>query len=58
MHIMEDYLVGKAPDARMLMEARDVLTERMFEITGRRASAVYKEPAVRGLLLRMLYPLL
>ncbi|SPF48646.1 FAD binding domain in molybdopterin dehydrogenase [Syntrophobacter sp. SbD1] len=58
MQIIEDYLVGKAPDARMLMEAGDLLAERMFEITGRRASAIYKEPAVQGLLLRMLYPLL
>jgi CO/xanthine dehydrogenase FAD-binding subunit len=54
---IEDYLVGKIPDEKLLWEAGRRLAERMFEITGRRPSAVYKEPAIRGLFMRMMYPL-
>ena len=58
MEFVEDYLAGNVPTLRMLWEAGGMLAERVLEVTGRRPSAVYKEPAVRGLLVRMLYPLL
>jgi hypothetical protein len=29
----------------------------MLDITGRRPSAIYKEPAIQGLFMRMMYPL-
>ena len=58
MEFIEDYLVGKVPTVQMLWEAGGMLAERVLELTGRRASAIYKEPAVRGLLVRLLYPLL
>ncbi len=58
MEFIEDYLAGKVPTVQMLWEAGGLLAEKVLEVTGRRASAVYKEPAVRGLLVRMLYPLL
>jgi CO/xanthine dehydrogenase FAD-binding subunit len=55
--IVEDYLVGKAPTESLLWKAGKALTDRMFEITGRRDSAIYKEPAIQGLFVRMLSPL-
>ena len=55
--IVEDYLLGKAPTESLLRDAGRELTDRMFEITGRRGSAIYKEPAIQGLFVRMLYPL-
>ena len=58
MAFVEDYLAGKVPTVQMLWEAGGLLAERVLEVTGRRPSAVYKEPAVRGLLVRMLYPML
>jgi CO/xanthine dehydrogenase FAD-binding subunit len=58
MALIEDYFAGKVPTVQMLWEAGGLLAERVLEITGKRPSAVYKEPAVRGLLVRMLYPLL
>ena len=54
---VEEMLVGQVPDAALLWEAGRVLAENMIAITGRRASAVYKESAVQGLFMRMLYPL-
>ncbi len=58
MEFVEDYLAGNVPTVQMLWEAGGMLAEKVLEVTGRRPSAVYKEPAVRGLLVRMLYPLL
>lgn len=58
MESIEEYLLGKFPDAQILWEAGGLVAEKMFEINGRRASAGYKEPAVRGLFFRMLSPLL
>jgi xanthine dehydrogenase FAD-binding subunit len=55
---IEDLLLEKVPDEILLWEAGRVLAERMIEITGRRSSAVYKEPAIQGLFVRMMYPLI
>jgi len=55
---IEELLLGKVPDEILLWEAGRVLAERMIEITGRRLSAVYKEPAIQGLFVRMMYPLI
>jgi CO/xanthine dehydrogenase FAD-binding subunit len=54
---IEEMLIGKEPDEILLWEAGRVLAERMIEITGRRLSAVYKEPAIQGLFVRLMYPL-
>ena len=54
---IEEMLLGKVPDEIQLWEAGRVLAERMIEITGRRLSAVYKEPAIQGLFMRMMLPL-
>jgi CO/xanthine dehydrogenase FAD-binding subunit len=54
---IEEMLLGKVPDEALLWEAGRVLAERMIEITGRRLSAVYKEPAIQGLFVRLMYPL-
>ena len=43
--------------AALLWEAGRVLAESMIAITGRRASAAYKEPAIQGLFMRMLHPM-
>jgi CO/xanthine dehydrogenase FAD-binding subunit len=55
---VEEMLQGRVPDETLLWEAGGVLAERMIEITGRRLSAVYKEPAIQGLFVRMMYPLI
>ncbi len=54
---IENYLSGKIPDETSLWEAGHILAEGMLEITGRRPSAIYKEPAIQGLFMRMMYPL-
>jgi CO/xanthine dehydrogenase FAD-binding subunit len=54
---IETYLSGKIPDESLLWEAGHMVAERMLEITGRRPSAIYKQPAIQGLFLRMMYPL-
>ncbi len=54
---IENYLFGKIPDERLLWEAGHILSQGMLEITGRRPSAVYKEPAIQGLFVRVMYPL-
>jgi CO/xanthine dehydrogenase FAD-binding subunit len=54
---IENYLMGKIPDKDLLWEAGNVLSRLMLGITGRRPSAVYKEPAIEGLFVRMMYPL-
>jgi len=54
---IENYLFGKIPDEAMLRQAGQILAEGMLAITGRRPSAIYKEPAIQGLFMRMMYPL-
>ena len=54
---IETYLFGKIPDETMLWQAGQILSEGMLEITGRRPSAIYKEPAIQGLFMRMMYPI-
>ncbi|UCD79503.1 MAG: FAD binding domain-containing protein [Desulfobacterales bacterium] len=54
---IENFLIGKIPDENLLWEAGRLLSVGMLEITGRRSSAVYKEPAIQGLFMRMMYPL-
>lgn len=55
--LVENHLKGNMVTESLIWEAGRLLTEQMFEITGKRASAVYKEPAIQGLFFRMLYPL-
>jgi CO/xanthine dehydrogenase FAD-binding subunit len=54
---IENFLLGKVPDEELLWEAGRILAEQMLEITGRRSSALYKEPAIQGLFMRLMYPL-
>jgi CO/xanthine dehydrogenase FAD-binding subunit len=54
---IEKYLFGKIPDERLLWEAGQILSQGMLEITGRRPSAIYKEPAIQGLFMRLMFPL-
>lgn len=58
MTAVEDFLIGKIPDAKLLFAAGRLLAEEMIEITGRRSSIIYKEPAVQGLFVRMLAPVI
>ena len=55
---IEEMLLDRVPDEKLLWEAGRVLAERMIEITGRRLSAVYKEPAIQGLFMRLMLPLI
>jgi CO/xanthine dehydrogenase FAD-binding subunit len=55
---IEEMLLNRVPDEKLLWEAGRVLAERMIEITGRRLSAVYKEPAIQGLFVRLMLPLI
>ena len=55
---IEEMLLDKVPDEILLWEAGRVLAEQMIEITGRRLSAVYKEPAIQGLFVRLMLPLI
>ena len=54
---IEDFLMGKVPTEDVLWQAGKILAEKMLDITGRRPSAVYKEPAIQGLFMRMMCPL-
>lgn len=56
MTAVEDFMIGKKPTRQLLFRAGKLLAEKMIEITGRRSSIIYKEPAVQGLFVRMLYP--
>ena len=55
---IEDFLMGKVPTEDTLWQAGKILAEKMLDITGRRPSAVYKEPAIQGLFMRMMSPLI
>ncbi len=57
MEAVETRITGRRPTESLLWDAAGALTEEMFRITGRRASAAYKEPAVQGLFVRMLHPM-
>jgi CO/xanthine dehydrogenase FAD-binding subunit len=55
---IEDFLSGKVPTEDILWRTGKILAEKMLDITGRRPSAVYKEPAIQGLFMRMMRPLI
>jgi CO/xanthine dehydrogenase FAD-binding subunit len=54
---IENFLLGKIPNENLLWEAGRLLSKQMLKITGRRPSAAYKEPAIQGLFVRLMYPL-
>ena len=54
----EAFLLGKKPSLAVFREAAKTMSAEMIETTGRRKSVFYKEPAIEGLLVRMLLPLL
>jgi CO/xanthine dehydrogenase FAD-binding subunit len=54
----EAFFLGKKPSLAVFRAAAKVLSSEMIETTGRRKSVFYKEPAIEGLLVRMLLPLL
>lgn len=56
MTAVEEFMVGEKPTQELLFAGGKLLAEEMIEITGRRPSIIYKEPAVQGLFVRMLYP--
>lgn len=55
---IEKMLLGKVPNEILLWKAGRILAECMLEVTGRRPSAVYKEPAIQGLFMRLMLPLI
>jgi CO/xanthine dehydrogenase FAD-binding subunit len=54
---VEEFLIGKILDEAVMAEAGRLAAEKMIEISGRRPTTVYKEPAVKGLFSRLLYPM-
>jgi CO/xanthine dehydrogenase FAD-binding subunit len=56
MTAVEEFLTGEKTTQALLFRAGKLLAEKMIEITGRRSSIIYKEPAVQGLFVRMMYP--
>ncbi len=54
---IEEFLLGKVPDEPLLWQAGRLLADRMLAVTGRRPSAQYKEPAIQGLFVRLMVPL-
>lgn len=56
MTAVEEFMTGKEPTMELLFGGGKLLAEKMIEITGRRSSIIYKEPAVQGLFVRMLHP--
>jgi len=55
---VEDFLTGKVLDEDLVAEGGRMAAEKMIQLSGRRPTAVYKEPAVKGLFRRLLYPLM
>ncbi len=53
----EALLLGQKPGPDLFRRAAEHLPAEMIAVTGRRKSLVYKEPAIAGLLWRMLQPL-
>ncbi len=56
MRAVENFLAGKIPRRDLIWEAGALVAKKMIEITGTRSSIVYKKPAVQGLFMQMLYP--
>ena len=54
----EAKLVGQKPGWKVFREAAEQMAAEMIEITGRRKSVIYKEPAIQGLFLRMAMPMI
>lgn len=54
---IEDFLMHKVATRQSIWDAGKLLSQKMIEITGRRSSIIYKEPAVQGLFMRILYPM-
>jgi len=54
---VEAFLEGRTLDSETVIEGGRLMAEKMIAISGRRPSTVYKEKAVQGLFLKMLYPL-
>lgn len=54
---VEEFLAGKIPDEAVVAEGGRLAAQKMIEISGRRPTTVYKEPAVEGLFKRLLYPM-
>jgi CO/xanthine dehydrogenase FAD-binding subunit len=54
---VEEFLAGKVLDEAVVAEGGRLAAEKMIEISGRRPTTVYKEPAVEGLFRRLLYPM-
>jgi CO/xanthine dehydrogenase FAD-binding subunit len=57
-HAVESLFDATIPTGDLIGQGAGLLAEKMIEITGRRASIKYKEPAVQGLFKRMMYPML
>jgi CO/xanthine dehydrogenase FAD-binding subunit len=57
MTAVEEFLLNRSPTAADLWEAGRIMAETMIATTGRRHSTVYKEPAIQGLFMRMMTPL-
>ena len=57
METVESQLLGRRPTRQRLWEIGGLLAETMIEITGRRLSTIYKEPAIQGLFMRMTDPM-
>jgi CO/xanthine dehydrogenase FAD-binding subunit len=55
---VEEVMTGKVPAENIIWEAGRLLADKMLSITGRRPSAVYKEPAIQGLFIRLMHPLM
>lgn len=55
---VEEFMTGKVPAENIIWEAGRLLADKMLSITGRRPSAVYKEPAIQGLFVRIMRPLI
>lgn len=54
---VENFLIGKVPNEAFLWEAGQMVAKKMIGISGVRSSTVYKERAVQGLFMRILFPL-
>jgi CO/xanthine dehydrogenase FAD-binding subunit len=57
MHDIELLFTGKIPTVELINQGAGLLAKKMVEITGRRPSITYKEPAVQGFFKRMIYPM-
>lgn len=53
----EEFVTGKKVSWAMFREAAALMASEMIGITGRRPSLAYKEPAIQGLFMRMIVPM-